>query len=75
MNAEALVPEPVKPAAFAQRIHESHGEAARRGGAAHRTHAIGHRDQPPGAAHVKASQPRDSRMAAFTMPTSEYVCG
>jgi hypothetical protein len=66
-------PAPAEPeaAALVERVHEPHGEPARCRGAADRAHAIGDRDQASGALHVKPSHPRESRMAAFTMPTSE----
>jgi hypothetical protein len=72
---QAAAPAEPQPAALPQRIDEPDGEAARGRRAAHRPDAVRDGDEAGGRLHVKASQPRERRMAAFTMPTSEYVCG
>ncbi len=67
------MPAPPEPeaAALAQRLDQADREPAGGGRPAHRPDAIRHRDQPRRPLHVKTSQPRDSRVAAFTIPTSE----
>ncbi len=64
-----------QPATLAQRIHDAHGEAARRCNALQRTDAVRNGHQPARRFHRTSSHPPDSLMAALMMPTSEYVWG
>ena len=67
----APAPAEPEPAVFAQGVDEPDGEAARGGGAAHRPDPVRHHDEARRPFQANASQPRESRIAALMMPTSE----
>jgi hypothetical protein len=74
-SRHAAAPSEPEPAPLPQRVDQPDREAARGRRAAHRPYPVRDGDEACWRLHVKASQPRERRMAAFTMPTSEYVCG
>ena len=69
-RGRAPAPAEPQPAVLAQGIDQPHRESARGGGPAHGPDAVRHDDEAR-RLQANASQPRERRIAAFTMPTSE----